>query len=224
MKAIVFPVLAALLAAAAHGQAVKPGSIAPLVFEATITTENPPVNVTLPNNAGVRSTYSVSSVRYTNREILEAMRVASLLDGSLTGWSIRRLANAAGVGNLYAIKLGKTAVAVPANLLTQPVVQGVAATGTQVTPTTGVVRPNLMRRIYAGLNVRNGASTASGNQALKSAILVTPTGNFPVVTETDQLTVVGRSGSGSGVLSGSYRISRVLPANLTPLLPGAAVP
>ncbi len=223
MKSLVFPCLAALGLATAHGQS-KPGSISPLLFESTITTENAPTVVQLPNNGGTRSTLTVSSVRFINRDILEAMRVGSLLDGTLTGWTLNRLANPAGVGNLYATKPGKTAVLVPATLLTQPVVQGTATTGNLVTPTTGLPKPNLYRRVYATLAVRNGASSAAGSQVLKFGTFRSGTTSTIVATQTDVLNVSGKSGTGAGIIGGSYRIQRCTPTDLAPLIPGAGVP
>ena len=78
MKPFVFPLLALAGLATAHGQA-KPGSISPVLFESTITTENPPTTTNV--QGGVRKTFTTSSGRFINRDILETMRAASLLDG-----------------------------------------------------------------------------------------------------------------------------------------------
>lgn len=223
MKFHILPILGVLAMANAHGQAVKPGTINPLLFTASITTENAPTQVNLPGGAK-RKTYTTSTVRFVNRDILEAMRVASLLDGTIVGWSLNRAASANGTGNIYALKTGKTAVAVPANLLTQPVNQGVATTGTEVVPATGPTKPNLARKVYATLNVRNGASSATGTQILKFATVGTGAAATIVATQTDNLALNGKSGTGVGIISGSYKTQRTLLVNLTPYFPGAAVP
>jgi len=218
MKSITMSLFAILGMAAAHGQSPVPGTTAAVLFESTITTENAPATVPIPTG-GTRSTLTTSSVRYINRDILEAMRIASLLDGTLTGWTINRLANANGVGALYATKPGKVAVPVPANLLTQPVNQGTATIGTIVTPTTGAPKPNLIRRGYATLNVRNGPSSASGTQVLKWTTFRSGTTTAVVESRTDTFTVTGRSAAGVGIIAGSYRVVSPKPVNLAPLLP-----
>lgn len=222
MKFHLFSIFGLLAMASAHGQ-VKPGTINPLLFEATITTENAPTLTNLPGGAK-RKKYTTSAVRLINRDILEAMRVGSLLDGTLVGWTLNRAASANGTGNIYALKAGKTAVAVPANLLTQPAVQGTATTGTESVPATGASKPNLTRKAYATLNVRQGASSATGTQVLKSATVKTGTTNTVVATQTDNFSVTGKSGTGVGIISGSYRTSRTQLVNLTPFFPGVTVP
>ena len=218
MKSIALSLFAVLGMATAHGQAPVPGTTATLLFESTITTENAATTVPAPSG-GTRSTFTTSSVRYINRDILEAMRIASLLDGTLTGWTLNRLATANGVGNIYATKPGKVAVPVPANLLTQPVNQGTATTGTVVTPTTGAPKPNLIRRAYATLNIRNGASTGTGTQVLKWTTFRSGATTAVVETRTDNFTVAGRSATGVGIIGGSYRVVTPKPVNLAPLLP-----
>jgi hypothetical protein len=222
MKSIVFSILGLLGVATAQAQS-KPGSISPLLFEATITTENAPVDQNLPGGAK-RRVFTTSSVRFINRDILEAMRAGSLLDGTLAGWTLARVANESGVGNLYAIKPGKTAVAVPANLLTPPVAQGTATVGSSIIPAAGAQRPNLIRRTYASLNVRQGASTAAGVQNLKFGTLKIGTTNHIVATQVDNFGVTGKSGTGTGIISGSYRTLRPQLSNLIGLFPGASVP
>ncbi len=225
MKFLTIPLFALLGLATAPGQTVpKPGTISPVLFESTITTQNAPAVVNLPGGGGTRSTLTTSAVRYINRDILEAMRIASLLDGTLTGWTLSRLANPAGVGNLYATKAGKAAVAVPANLLTQPVVEGSASTGSIVTPTTGTPKPNVSRRAYVTLNIRNGASSGFGIQTLKWSTFRSGTTNTVVTLQTDNFNVNGKSGTGTGIIAGSYRTQAPKPADLAPLLPGTAVP
>lgn len=223
MKSIVFPILGLLGLAAANAQTVKPGSVSPLLFESTITTENAPTNTPLPGGA-VRRAFTTSSVRFVNRDILEAMRVATLLDGVLVGWTLVRAGDANGVGNIYAIKPGKAAVAVPANLLTQPVALGTATTGVSVIPATGPAKPNLIRRTYASLNVRGSASTAAGTQLLKFGTLKVGTTLNIVNTQTDNFNVTGKSPTGTGIIAGSYRTLRPSILNLTPFFPGATVP
>lgn len=223
MKSFVFPLLALAGLATAHGQTVKPGSISPVLFEATITTENPPTTTNV--QGGVRKTFTTSSVRYINRDILETMRVASLLDGTLTGWTIQRLADPNGVGNIYATKAGKAAVLVPAALLTQPVAQGTATTGIEFTPTGGAPKPNLFRRTHANLTVKNGASTGFGSQAIKTGSVRTgTTTSTQVLLMTENFNITGKAGAGTGIVTGSYRTTNSRPADLSTLLPVAAVP
>ena len=222
MKSFLFTIFGLLGIASAQAQS-KPGSISPLLFEATITTQNNPVDQNLPGGAK-RRIFTTSSVRFTNRDILEAMRAGALLDGTIAGWSLARIANAAGVGNLYAIKPGKTAVAVPANLLTQPVAQGSATVGSTLIPATGAEQRNLVRRSYNTLNVRQGASSAFGTQTLKFGILRIGTTNHVVATEIDVFGVTGRSGTGTGIVTGTYRTARPQLTNLIALFPGDAVP
>ena len=224
MKSLVFPVFSLLACAAAQAQSAKPGTIATLLFESTITTENTPSTVNLPGGGGTRTSYTTSAVRYINRDILEAMRVASLLDGTLTGWTLSRLANPAGAGNLYATKPGKAAVPVPANLLTEPVVQGSATTGTVITPAGEAPKPNLLRRAHVSLDVRGGAGTGFGIQSLKWTTFRSGTTSTVVATRTDNYNVTGKSGTGTGIVTGSYRTVVPKATDLSTLLPGPAVP
>lgn len=224
MKFTVFSTILGLLGIAASAQAQsKPGSISPLLFESTITTQNAPVDQNLPQGAK-RRIFSTTSVRFINRDIIEAMRAATLLDGTILGWTLVRAADANGVGNLYAIKPGKTAVAVPANLLTQPAEQGSATTGSSIIPATGAPRPNLIRRTYATLNVRQGASTAAGTQTLKFGLLQIGTTQHVVATQMDHFGITGKSFTGVGIISGTYRTLRPQVSNLITLFPGATVP
>ncbi|WP_035605662.1 hypothetical protein [Haloferula sp. BvORR071] len=223
-KSIIIPLLGLLGTAAAHAQAApKPGSISPLLFEATITTENAPQDQNLPQGSK-RRTFTVNSVRLVNRDILEAMRTAPLLDGTITGWSIARVADANGVGNLYAIKAGKTAVAVPANLLSQPVAQGTATTGSSIIPATGPARPNLIRKTYATMAVKQGSSTAAGTQTIKFGTLKIGTTNHVIQTQIDNFNITGDSFTGQGIIAGTYRTQRPALGNLIALFPGATVP
>lgn len=222
MKFLAFPLLGLLATATAHAQ-IKPGSVAPLLFEATITTENAPTTSPQPGGA-VRKTYTTTSVRFINRDILEAMRVGSLLDGTLQGWTLARVAGVNGVGNIYALKTGKTAVAVPATLLTQPVNQGTATTGNEIVPATGSSKPNLLRRAYATLNVRAGASSASGIQTLKFGTVKDGTTLTIVPTQVENFNVTGKSGTGVGILSGSYRTQRASVGNIIGFFPAATTP
>lgn len=218
MKSIAMSLFAVLGMAVSHGQSPVPGTTSTVLFESTITTENAPTTVPLPTG-GTRSTLSSSAVRFINRDILEAMRIASLLDGTLTGWTISRLATANGVGALYATKPGKVAVPVPANLLSQPVNQGTASSGTIVAPASGAPKPNVIRRAYATLNVRNGPSSASGTQVLKWTTFRAGATTAVVESRTDTFTVTGRSATGVGIIAGSYRVTSPKPVNLAPLLP-----
>lgn len=222
MKSFIIPLLGLLGIANVHAQA-KPGSITPLLFEATVTTEKTPVDVNLPNGAK-RRVFGTNTTRLVNRDILEAMRIAALLDGSIAGWSLFRAADAANAGNIYAIKAGKPAVAVPANLLTQPAVQGTATTGSTIIPATGAQRPNLVRKIYATLNIQQGASSATGTQTLKFGTLPIGTTNHIVATQVDNLTLNGKTATGNGIISGKYRMSRPALGNLIVFFPGATVP
>ena len=225
MKSLTIPMFVLLgLGSAAAQTVAKPGTVSPVLFESTITTQNAPTVVNLPGGGGTRTVQTTSAVRYINRDILEAMRIASLLDGTLTGWTLSRLANPAGVGNLYATKAGKAAVAVPANLLTQPVVEGSATLGSIVTPSTGAPKPNLSRRAYVTLNIRNGASSGFGIQTLKWSTFRSGSTSTVVTTQTDNFSLSGKSGIGTGIISGSFRTVSPKPADLSTLLPGAAVP
>ena len=134
------------------------------------------------------------------------------------------IANPTGVGNLYATKAGKAAVAVPANLLTQPVVEGSASTGSIVTPTTGNPKPNLSRRVYVTLAIRNGASSGFGIQTLKWSTFRSGSTSTVVTTQTDNFSLNGKSGTGTGIIAGSYRTQAPKAADLSSLLPGSAVP
>lgn len=222
MKFLVFPLLGLLGIASANAQA-KPGSLTPLLFEATVTTEKAPVDVNLPNGAK-RRVFGTNAVRLVNRDILEAMRIAALLDGSIAGWTLVRAADAANAGNIYAVKAGKPAVAVPANLLTQPAVQGTATTGSTIIPATGAQRPNLIRKIYATLNVQNGASSANGTRILKFGTLPIGATNHIIATQVDNFTINGKTATGNGIITGSYRMQRPALGNLNVLFPGATVP
>ncbi|MEK7949186.1 hypothetical protein [Luteolibacter soli] len=222
MKPFVFPLLALAGLTTAYGQAPKPGSIAPVLLEATITTENPPTTSNV--QGGVRKTFTTSSVRYINRDILEAMRVANLLDGTLTGWMIQRLADPTGAGNLYATKAGKLAVAVPATLLTQPVAQGMARNGTEFTPTGGAPKPSLFSRTFASLNVKNGACTAFGSQTFKAGTFKSGATTTTVQLLSESYNLTGKSGTGVGIVTGTYRSTTSRAADLSTMLPPAAVP
>ena len=221
MKSFVYPLIAVAGLATAHAQTARPGSSATVLFEATITTENAPTTANV--QGGVRKTYTTSSVRYINRDILEAMRVGGLLDNVLTGWTIQRLSDPDGEGNIYAVKAGKTAVAVPTTLLTQPVAQGTARTGTEFTPTGQATKPNLFSRTYATLNVKNGATAAFGSQATKSGTFKSGSTSTTVQLLTENYNITGKAGTGVGIVTGSYRTAAPKAVNLAPLLPLPAV-
>jgi len=222
MKFAIFPLLGLFGIATASAQS-KPGSITPLLFEATVSTEKATVDVPLPNGAK-RRVYGINTTRLINRDILEAMRIAALLDGNIAGWTLVRAADAANAGNLYAVKAGKTAVAVPANLLTQPAVQGTATTGSTIIPATGAQRPNLVRKVYATMNIQQGASSATGTQTLKFGTLPIGATNHIIATQVDNLTVNGKTATGNGVITGKYRMQRPGLGNLITFFPGATVP
>lgn len=222
MKFLAFPLLGLLATATAHAQ-IKLGSVSPLLFESTITTEKTPTSTPQPGGA-VRKTYTTTAVRFINRDILEAMRVGSLLDGTLQGWTLARVAGVNGVGNIYALKNGKTAVAVPATLLTQPVNQGTATTGNEIVPATGASKPNLTRRAYATLNVRAGASSAAGTQTLKFANVKSGTTVTVVPTQVENFSITGKSGTGVGIVSGSYRTKGASVGNIIAFFPAATTP
>lgn len=217
MKPFVFPLLAIAGLATAHGQNAKPGSASPVLFEATFTVENPPITANV--QGGVRKTFTTTSLRYINRDILEIMRGANLLDGTLTGWMIQRLASPDGTGNIYATKAGKPAVPIPAALLTQPVAQGTATTGTEFTPAGGVAKPDLFRRAHANLTVKNGASTGFGSQTVKPGTFKSGTTVTPIQLRTESFVITGKTGTGTGIVTGSYRTSNCRPADLSVLLP-----
>lgn len=209
-------------AAFAQTPAVKPGTIATVSLSATIATES----VVTQNLSGgaKRKTYTTGTVRLLSRDILEAMRTASLLDGNIKGWTLSRLANTSDVGNLYATKAGKTAVAVPATLLTQPVVQSYASTGTVITPATGAETVKLKRQAYATLTVRGGASNAAGNQKLVGGGVKIGSQVTPVLLRSESYSLIGKAATGNSVIGGTYTTSQSSPINLTPLLPGATAP
>ncbi|BCU79098.1 hypothetical protein [Luteolibacter sp. LG18] len=224
MKSIILVTAGLLGAASAYGQTIKPGVNAPIAVSATIVTEGAPVVQQLPNG-GNKKTYAVTSVRFTNREILEAMRAANLLDGSVSGWVLTRFTNANDVGNLYAAKQGKAAVAVPAALLTQPVVQGKADSGTTTKDTANSPElPALTRRAYTTLTVKAGPGSGIGTQTLKSAVLKIGTSSNTVITRTESFDLSGKGGTGNSIYTGTYKVQRANPINLTPYFPGVAVP
>lgn len=211
-----------LSAASLHAQTAKPGTASLVTFDSTITTQNTPV--VTPVTGGSRTTYSSVSVRFTNREILDAMRAATLLDGTITGWQLGRLANPAGVGHLYALKSGKAAVQVPANLLTEPVVTNSAATGTETTATGGATLTNLTRKVFGTVNVRGGTGNVVGSQVLKSSSLKLGSTTTLVLNRGESLTVIGKGASANSVVTGTYRTQRSTPGDLSTYLPGATVP
>lgn len=242
---IILPCLGLLALATANAQTTtpKPGTVAPAVLQATLVNENAPANTTV--TGGVRSTYSSATVRISNREILNAMAVATVaaptavppvaaaaarLDGSIAGWSIARVADATGAGKLYAIKAGKAAVAVPAHLLIQPVVTGQARAGTIITPTTGTATVNTTAKAYGTASVLNGTGSVSGTDTLKSAVLKSGTTSSVVLTRTENYTIIGQRSNFTGVtlaagtVNASFRIPRSTPTNLVTLFPGTATP
>lgn len=225
MKPAIFAFSGLLLAASAQAQTVtpKPGTSAPLTLQATVTTENAPTSQPLPNGAS-RKTYTVATVRLGNKEILESMRVASLLDGSVTGWTLSRLANPASEGNLYAIKTGKPAVAVPANLLTQPTVLAKADTGTVTKAANGTEVPNITRNLYTNFSVLNGATSSAGTFNLRASNIKIGAVTTIVQTRVETINFIGKGSAANSVMSGSYRIQRAIPSNLGPYFPGSTVP
>lgn len=214
--------LGLLSAAPLHAQTAKPGTYSPVFFDSVITTQATPV--VTPITGGTRTTYASTSVRFTNREILDAMRAANLLDGTISGWQIARLANPEGVGRLYATKSGKAGVLVPANLLTDPVVTNSAAAGTVATATAGGGLTNLNRRSYGTINVRGGACNVGGSQTLRSSELKIGTTTTLVLNRVDLFSIVGKAATPDSVVTGTYRIQRSAPGNLAPYLPGSTVP
>jgi len=224
MKSSILAFALLAVATTAYGQAAKPGATGPIALQATLVTESAPVLQALPNG-GTKKTYAVTSVRYTNREVLDAMRLAALLDGTISGWTLARFTDANDVGNLYAVKSGKTAVAVPTTLLTQPVVQGHADSGTLTKSTANSPElPNLSRRAYVSLTVKGGACTSAGLQNLGAAGLKTGATTTPVITHTESFDIAGKGSSGNSIVTGTYKIQRSVPVNLAPFFPGNAVP
>jgi len=219
-----FLLLTGLLSAAPlHAQTTpKPGTASLVFFDSVITTQATPV--VTPVTGGTRTTYSSTSVRFTNREILEAMRAATLLDGTISGWQLVRLANPAGVGRLYALKSGKVGVLVPANLLTEPVITNSASTGTETVATGGATLTNQNRRVFGTISVRGGTGNVGGGQGLKSSELKIGTTTTLVVNRIESYSVVGKGSSASSVVTGTYRTQRSTPGDLAPYLPGSTVP
>ncbi|OYV07112.1 MAG: hypothetical protein CFE26_02760 [Verrucomicrobiales bacterium VVV1] len=218
-----FLLLTGLLAAAPlHAQTTKPGTASLVFFDSVITTQATPV--VTPVTGGTRTSYSSTAVRFSNREILDAMRVASLLDGTIAGWQLGRLANPAGVGRLYALKSGKAGVLVPANLLTEPVVTNSAATGAESTATGGATLTNLNRKVFGTVNVRGGAGNVAGSQVLRSTELKLGSTTTLVQNRGDTFTVIGKAATATSVVSGNYQTLRSTPGDLAPYLPGSTVP
>jgi hypothetical protein len=202
--------------------APKPGTSALVTFDSMITTQAAPV--TTPVTGGNRTSYTSTTVRFTNREILDAMRVATLLDGTITGWQLARLANPAGVGHLYALKAGKAGVLVPTTLLTEPVVTNSAATGVETTATGGATLTNLSNKVFGTVNVRGGAGQVAGTQVLKSSELKLGTTTTLVLNRGESLNVIGKAATATSVVTGTYRTQRSTPADLASYLPGILVP
>jgi hypothetical protein len=219
MKSLLMPLSVLLGLAAAEAQSVKPGTIALVLFESTITTQNAPTAGPPPAGGGTRVNFTTTSRRFINRDILEGMRMAGLLDGTLTGWSLSRLADALGAGNLYATKFGRTAVAVPATLLTQPVAVGSVITGNRFTPASGPPQPNLLQRAHVTLNIRNEAGSGFGSSRVRWANFRSGATSTVVATQTDFFDVSGPSGGATGIVAGSYRVVNPRPVDLGPLLP-----
>ena len=219
-----FLLLTGLLAAAPlHAQTTtKPGTATLVSLDSVITTQATPV--VTPVTGGTRTTYSSTSLRFTNREILEAMRAATLLDGTITGWQLARLANPAGVGRLYALKSGKAGVLVPATLLTEPVVTNSASTGTETVATGGATLTNQNRRVFGTISVRGGTGNVGGGQVLKSSELKLGTTTTLVVNRSESFSVVGKASSANSVVTGTFRTQRSTPGDLAPYLPGSTVP
>jgi hypothetical protein len=249
---VILPCLGLLSLASAYAvdtPVAKPGTIAPVVLQATVVREVLP-NPTGPVSGGTRTNFATTTVRFGTRDILAYMAVAhpnadatqtptlpasaALLDGSVNGWSIARLADPTGAGHLYAIKNGKAAVAVPTYLLTAPVVTGEADAGTKFTPTnpaTGVATQNITTKAYGTVGISNSTGTVSGTQALKTATVKIGTVTTPVLARTDNFTIIGQIALltgrtvSTGTINASYRMPRATPANLgATLLPGAATP
>lgn len=209
----------------------KPGSIGTVTYSATLTGQNPVTSTTIPG--GVRKKYTATSFRFSNREILLVMAgtgTSGLLDGTIAGWSIVRLAGVTDTGNLYAVKNGKTAVAVPTTLLTQPVVTGVVKTGTVTTPTTGTETNAYTTKAYGTATVQGGLATVSGTQTVKTLSLKIGTATTLVQAHTDSFTVIGQAKLATGAtlstgtINSSYKLQNVKAANLVALLPGTATP
>ncbi|MDB6078777.1 MAG: hypothetical protein JWO82_2524 [Akkermansiaceae bacterium] len=242
---IILPCLGLLALASANAQSTptpKPGTVAPAVLQATIVNET---GTTSSVTGGVRTTYTSATTRISNREILGAMAVATaasptavppvvagpaLLDGSIAGWSIARVADATGAGKLYAIKAGKAAVAVPVHLLIQPVVTGQSRVGTVVVPTTGATTTSTNAKAYGTASVLNGTASVSGTDTLKSAVLKTGTTSTVVLARTENYTIIGQRTNftglalAGGTVNASFRIPRSTPTNLVTLFPGTATP
>jgi hypothetical protein len=202
--------------------APKPGTSTLVTFDSMITTQATPV--TGPVTGGSRTSYTSTTVRFTNREILDSMRVATLLDGTISGWQLARLANPAGVGHLYALKAGKAGVLVPATLLTEPVVTSSAAIGAETTATGGATLTNLSRKVLGTVTVRGGAGNVMGTQVLKSSELKLGTTTTLVLNRSENLTVIGKAATATSVVTGTYRTQRSISADLTTYLPGSLIP
>lgn len=218
-----FLLAAGLLAATPlHAQSAKPGTATLVSLDSVITTQAVPV--VTPVSGGTRTSYTSTSVRFTNREILEAMRVAALLDGTISGWQLARLANPAGVGRLYALKSGKAGVLVPSSLLTEPVVTNTAASGVETVATGGATLTNLNRKIFGTVGVRGGSGNVAGSQVLKTSELKLGSTTTLVLNRGESLTLLGKASTANSVVTGTYRTLRSTPGDLSPYLPGTTVP
>ncbi len=223
VKPVLFLLCGLLSVIPLHAQTTKPGTVTLVSFDSVITTQAAPV--VTPVTGGTRSSYSSTSVRFSNREILEAMRVANLLDGSIFGWQIGKVANPAGVGRLYALKSGKAGVLVPSSLLTEPVVTNSAALGLETSATGGgVPLTNLNRKVFGTISVRGGAGNVAGSQSLLSSQLRLGNTTSLVLNRTEVLTVMGKGATADSVVSGTYQTLRSAAGDLSPYLPGTTVP
>lgn len=207
----------------AQSTTVKPGTIATVNLKVTVTTENPVIVQNLSGGAK-RKLYKTTATKLLSRDILESMRTANLLDGTLKGWSLSRLADLTDKGNLYATKNGKTAVAVPATLLTQPTVQSGALSGTLTVPASGPQSGKLDQLVYSTFTVKGAPATAGGTLRLTSSQVKVNNQNTAVTLRTESYSLVGKGTTATSVISGTYGSSQSVAVNLISLLPGNAVP
>lgn len=222
MKLGIISTISLLLLAHAQAATTKPGTVSKVQFATVITTEGTPTQASV--TGGTRTTYASTSVRFGNRELLTAMNTAKLLDNTITGWSLVRLAGVTNSGNLYAVKTGKAAVAVPANLLTQPTTVASARNGVLLTPTTGTAVPAIKAETFGTLNVKGSAASSYGKQQFAAVKLTSGSTTTVIQTQAQSVKIVGKGASASSVIEGTYSEQKPKAGDLSALLPGNATP
>jgi len=204
-----------LLAAGSALGDVKPGTNSPFALQLTLYVDG------------------AANARYSNREVLTAMSTyhdptdtanptSTILDGGIKGWYLTRFTNDKNVGNIYAVKIGKPAVLVPASILTQPVIVGQASPAAPAPTTPPAPTSNVVNSHVSGtITVEGGTGAFSGVESEKTTGIKVGLTSYPVIARTEVYNVSGALTNKTTVYIGTWTVRQSTPLELSKFFPDA---